>query len=339
MSFIKKLKEADIISSYNFARNSNFVFAEVLTHDQFTKLDSKNLFVVEKDDKKVLYINKKIYIKENDVIFCNTYFVQELFKILIQFKELKNLKLVTNQTDHSINKKLYKLKPLNISEWYSVNVSVDASDLFPIPLGLSNNYSSKNLNKSHFSYLKDGIMKKNKIYINFQENTNYIKRSKVLKFFKGKKFVFFSQPDLPLKQYLYNLQEYKFTLAPAGNGIDTHRIWESLYAGSVPIVEKHKSFETLDDLNVLKVNNFCELNENIINNYVDKNQNYEKLNINYWIKKIQSNLIDSKKEYSIILSDDEINNIRKRYFYKLKRESYVKYLATIRRKVLRKIFK
>ena len=338
MSFIKKLKEEDIISSYNFARNSDFVFAEVLTREQFTKLDTKNLIVVQEDDSKVLYINKNICLNENDIIFCNTYFVKELFKILVQFRELKNLKLITNQTDHSINEKLFKLKPSNISEWYSINVSINASGLFPIPLGLSNNYSPKNLNRTHFSNLKNEIFKSNKIYINFKENINYIKRSKVLKFFKDKEFVITAQPDLPLDKYLNDLQEFKFTLAPNGNGIDTHRVWESLYAGSVPIVEKHKSFETLDDLNALRVNNFYEINENIIKNYEDKKQNNEKLNIKYWIKKIKSNSIDFEKQYSTTLSDDEIKNISKKYFGDLKRESYIKYIATLRRKILRKIF-
>ena len=29
---------------------------------------------------------------------------------------------------------------------------------------------------------------------------------------------------------------YKFVVAPLGNGPDSHRIWETLYAGSIPII-------------------------------------------------------------------------------------------------------
>ena len=31
--------------------------------------------------------------------------------------------------------------------------------------------------------------------------------------------------------------DYRFVVCPRGNGIDTHRFWETLYRGSLPIVE------------------------------------------------------------------------------------------------------
>jgi hypothetical protein len=47
----------------------------------------------------------------------------------------------------------------------------------------------------------------------------------------------------PLKEYgrqtegyFDALGKYAFVAAPAGHGIDTHRVWDSLYAGAVPIV-------------------------------------------------------------------------------------------------------
>ena len=33
------------------------------------------------------------------------------------------------------------------------------------------------------------------------------------------------------------MAEHKFVVAPRGNGWDTHRLWEALYLGCVPIVE------------------------------------------------------------------------------------------------------
>ena len=37
--------------------------------------------------------------------------IDSLFKILNNVKNLKNLKLITSQTDHLINKNLFKTKP------------------------------------------------------------------------------------------------------------------------------------------------------------------------------------------------------------------------------------
>ena len=39
--------------------------------------------------------------------------------------------------------------------------------------------------------------------------------------------------------YLDSLIRYKYVLCPEGNGIDTHRFWETIYAGSIPVSKKH----------------------------------------------------------------------------------------------------
>ena len=44
-----------------------------------------------------------------------------------------------------------------------------------------------------------------------------------------------------------------------GNGFDTHRIWETLYSGSIPIVKRHYAFEYLDNLPVLYIDNYKDL--------------------------------------------------------------------------------
>ena len=35
---------------------------------------------------------------------------------------------------------------------------------------------------------------------------------------------------------------------PYGNGYDTHRIWEALYSGSIPVVKENKAFNQFKDL-------------------------------------------------------------------------------------------
>jgi hypothetical protein len=37
--------------------------------------------------------------------------------------------------------------------------------------------------------------------------------------------------------YLEELRRHRFSLAPPGNGLDTHRAWESLYLGTLPLVQ------------------------------------------------------------------------------------------------------
>jgi len=40
------------------------------------------------------------------------------------------------------------------------------------------------------------------------------------------------------REYCELLRQYDFVVCPRGNGRDTHRLWESLYMGSIPIVKK-----------------------------------------------------------------------------------------------------
>jgi hypothetical protein len=52
------------------------------------------------------------------------------------------------------------------------------------------------------------------------------------------------------KKFANLMNEYRYVLCPQGNGIDTHRFWESLYRGCVPIVLKSKWSLSLDYLNI-----------------------------------------------------------------------------------------
>ena len=110
--YINELKNKEVITSYNFARNSDNVFSEVITKDKFDLLDNKSkLFKISETENQILYINSEFKVTENDVIFCNTYFVKDLFSKLKNINNLKNLKLITSQTDHSITNELITSHP------------------------------------------------------------------------------------------------------------------------------------------------------------------------------------------------------------------------------------
>ena len=52
-----------------------------------------------------------------------------------------------------------------------------------------------------------------------------------------------------------------FVPCPAGNGLDTHRIWESLFLGSVPIILQKDAFSALEGWPVLTVKSWQEVSE------------------------------------------------------------------------------
>lgn len=322
--FFQNQNENSILTSYNFARFANFVYAEELTFEQYELLKNDDDIIVH-NDHRIVYINPNIKLKENDVIFCNSHYVRYLFRDL-KSCNLKNLKLITHQSDIPINKNLYSKKPDCISHWYGINIEHRDANLIPIPIGLSNQYSPKNLFFQDFKNKDLAISNKlNKIYVNFNINTNRKVREKLIKSLENKEFFYIERENKDLKDYLDSLVKYKFVLCPEGNGIDTHRFWETIYAGSIPVAKKHITLKTSEGLPVVLIEDFKNLNFEEILNQSPKLTNYvtEKLTIQYWKKLITSEKIHSLETFNYLEK-----NVRTKvniFNYKFKIYSYSYY--------------
>jgi hypothetical protein len=89
-----------------------------------------------------------------------------------------------------------------------------------------------------------------------------------------------------------NITDYAFVLSPFGNGMDCHRTWEALCLGSIPIVRALGFKKMFEDLPVLIVNDWSEVTEELlkstIENFKNKEFNYDKLKLSYWVSKIKN---------------------------------------------------
>ena len=83
-----------------------FVFSETLTIAQFNSefAGNENIEILNSDDNLITFQQRNIYLKENDVIFCNSSRIELLFYYLSKVENLRNLKLITHQTDLPIEK-------------------------------------------------------------------------------------------------------------------------------------------------------------------------------------------------------------------------------------------
>ncbi len=321
---INQLKESQIINSYNLARGCDLVFSEIISAENYKKLKNKDHFIISKDDSYVFYKSTSLKISNGDVIFSNLDLVEALFSKLKE-TNLENIILVTSQTDRKIDRYLYSKKPKNISKWFSINIDIEREDLIPIPYGLANSYSTKNLFKTDFKNLQNKE-KINSVYLNFEVNTNYFHRNKLLKKLSLRDNFFHELKKLSLSDYSEKLNSYKFILCPWGNGFDTHRLWESLYAGSIAVVPDHITFKTTENLPVISFQNIEELDINFIYEKQKKlKYNYDVLNIEYWLEKIRENknlknisyfeivYFEDKKEIYEYKKLKNIQNRKKRY--------------------------
>ena len=311
--FIKNISESQVLTSYNFARNSDVVYAESLTPDQFSALKLEDYKIYHQSKRMITYKKTKFELKEGDVIFCNKDFLNNLFTDIKNIKKLKNISLVTHQNDDLITKKILSKKPKCISKWYSINVGIVDDNIIPIPLGLSNDYSPKNLRYEHFQSLDTDNKDENiKMYVNFRM-TNFKERGDLYDYFSDKEWVVVKEPNSEINSYLNDLNNIHFTLCPWGNGVDSHRIWEALYAGSIPITKFHTAFGEFKNLPILFVENYADINLQLLKDFYssykkNKDLSDEKLNIDYWINKIKKPEIKSE-EFQIIYENKLLNKL------------------------------
>tara|TARA_B000000565_G_scaffold253300_2_gene229716 strand:- start:342 stop:1370 length:1029 start_codon:yes stop_codon:yes gene_type:complete len=318
------VNKSKIISSYAFASIADVIFCGLFMKSQVNSLKLKNNIQSYFGPSEYTFIRQKEFqLNENDIIFCKSEHIFELFYLLRKNCYFKNIKLITHQSDMKITKRIYKLKPKCISEWYSINVDTKQKDLIPIPIGVAN-FHSKNLNEKMF---EDDINlgrlyfeKSNLFYLNFNQNTNFNHRKGLFDYFSHEQNTTIRKDNIGNENYLSELQQHNFTLAPWGNGIDTHRFWESLYSGSIPVTKKHINFSSFKSIPFVLVDDYKKINTEFLQEEFKKIQNsknkytFEELDINYWEEKIKSNKINRSLE--------SINIFHNRYSFYRKKERY-----------------
>ncbi len=107
-------------------------------------------------------------------------------------------------------------------------------------------------------------------------------------------------PSCEYEEYLKELKTYKFCLAPPGRGIDTHRVWECLMVGTIPIVMTSPMDSMYEELPVLIMTNLSQLSKEFLEkeyvNLKKRRYTFEKLYAPYWKRKIRA-YSDSNRDY------------------------------------------
>jgi hypothetical protein len=97
------------------------------------------------------------------------------------------------------------------------------------------------------------------------------------------------------RAYLRQIRNHEFSFCPRGNGIDTHRLWETLYMGSIPIVQRNIALQEFEDLPICWVDDYAEVSEEWLRQELVRirsrtDWNWEKLTIGYWRQRFQEAL-------------------------------------------------
>jgi hypothetical protein len=344
------INSKQLFNSKNIADRCDLIYSQKVSVEEYEKINkSLETVVISKttnpDYETVLYKLKKFTIKNNFVIYCHSDLVEDFFILIKNNTKLQNLTLVTGQSDRKIDKSLFENRPSSIVSWYSSNVSYKDPRLIPIPLGIADKFSKKNLSTDDISKKLDLSYgdKINKIYINFSINTNFFHRKHLYKIFQNKDFTVLDQANITNTKYHENLNKYNFTLCPWGNGIDTHRMWEALYSGSIPITIHHQTYSRYrENLPILFVNNYKEINLDLMNKTIQNinNPNPFNLDISSIFELIsQDRKVQNNNKYIIYESSEKTDKNLTNYEKRERKIGQKKKLSTLYRKIYQKVFK
>lgn len=126
---------------------------------------------------------------------------------------------------------------------------------------------------------------------------SHIDRKRIYSIFENQSYVEVGKSENTYDgrlNFLREISQSKFVICPRGNGVDTHRLWESLYLGSIPIVKYEKTYhDNFLDLPILFIEDWDQITEEFLNGkyeqIINSEWNMSKLNISYWEQEIVLN--------------------------------------------------
>lgn len=235
------------------------------------------------------------YLKHNEdvnggIVYTHTHYIPQLFAKLEHLNLANNsVVIVSHNSDH--NTPEIKI-PDCVGMWWSQNVTFDNPRLRSLPIGLENSRWFRHLEKPKkmLEIASWSHHYRNLLYVNHSISTNPKERQEPYDLFKDKSWatVVHGKNGENFDGYIDDICCHKFILCPDGNGIDTHRLWETLYCGGIPIVKNGINTKFYEKLPITYTNKWSDINEIVLDTifseikYGEHFWNYNLLKFSYW---------------------------------------------------------
>lgn len=226
--------------------------------------------------------NKKIF-------YCHTHDVSNIYSHIPPYPYI----LITHNSDHKVDVE----PPKNCIYWFTQNVNITDDRIESLPIGLENEKWFRNIGKKTKMYnlLQQSKTFKNLVYMNHNILTNPEKRTKPYQVLNNKSWVTIENGvnGHGFDEYIHDVYNHQFVICPEGNGIDTHRTWETFYMNSIPIEKRNINNQFYTDLPICFVDDWEEVTEEFLNSEYHRIKsstwNIAKLTFTYWKEKILLN--------------------------------------------------
>lgn len=288
---------------YQFSSKSDLLFNDIISGDKIISLCD---FVITTADIFEYHKNLANFINLSNVLIINDFKnikIELLNNILLNFKETNNrpiklfiythildlfieyillrldnsiqIELYLHNSDHSFNDIHYNLisnkNNLVAIHAQNINLTTKINKVKFLPIGIANSmFKHGDLISLYKQRNKIYMNKKTKnIYININPNTYGYRKDLLNQFIK---YNIKTSKNKNYKDYLEELSMYHFCFCIRGNAFDTHRFWESLYMGVIPVIINNTFTNMNNFVNYLKELNipFFEIKENDIEKIMEK---------------------------------------------------------------------
>lgn len=183
-----------------------------------------------------------------------------------------------------------RLMPNNCKKWFASMVEYSEyidKRIIPLPLGVENNNIF--LNEGKRDIILNEISKNvdkyedKLVFVNFKISNNYKERIESFNSVKDTEFCTFTncmftqdQLDKPKElfphidklnynEFASEIHKHHFMLCPVGNGLDSHRLWEALYLGCIPITRRITNYIQYENkLPILFVDNWFDITKDLL---------------------------------------------------------------------------
>lgn len=175
-------------------------------------------------------------IKSGQVIFCESDLFDDCVDNLLSKVSTEYTLILGNSDENHYASFRDKTKLLSASKIFAQNMAQEIPGVIPLPIGLENRWRANHGKVSKFkSEAREANEKTFRIMSTFSIGTNPTIRGQAQKILSQNSLVD-SLGMISPNDHRRALDRYAFIACPPGNGLDTHRTWEAMYRGSVPIV-------------------------------------------------------------------------------------------------------
>jgi len=179
-------------------------------------------------------------VKENDIIFVKTdYLKSNYFQLEVLPRIKVPFRLVSGISSYTVDNYQPIIDNELCTKWFCTNPPMEHRKIVGIPIGFEEKERAGGDQELLKKYLnQENVEKKNKIILPYHTQSTNPVRSAAIEFLSSLPYVDVQQEKLGFDDYMKLLSEYKYCICLEGAGYDTHRNYECLLTGTVPIMKR-----------------------------------------------------------------------------------------------------